>query len=206
MITPCLAFVDQAEEAVRFYVQLFGDVFGDAAEIARSRFSQAEIDTVRDQHSLPPELLPGPAGAVKTIRFRLNGQELIALNGGAYFGKFHESFSLYVSCQTQEQIDRLYEALSDGGQQQPCGWVKDRFGISWQIVPDFVLPVDESPDALAAERMNVALLGMTRIDLTRLKAAARGAKEGAAEDSPEGSQKTCPVRRRSFGIWDELHR
>jgi predicted 3-demethylubiquinone-9 3-methyltransferase (glyoxalase superfamily) len=174
MITPCLAFVDQAEEAVRFYVQLFGDVFGDAAEIARSHFSQAEIDTVRAQHGLPPELLPGPAGAVKTIRFRLNGQELIALNGGAYFGQFHESLSLYVSCQTQEQIDRLHEALSTGGQSQPCGWVKDRFGVSWQIVPDFVLSVDEGSDSVAAERMNVALLRMTKIDAAQLEQAAGG--------------------------------
>jgi predicted 3-demethylubiquinone-9 3-methyltransferase (glyoxalase superfamily) len=180
MITPCLAFVDQAEEAVRFYIQIFGDVFGDSAEIARSHFSQAEIDIVRDLHGLPPELLPGPVGAVKTIRFRLNGHELIALNGGAYFGKFHESLSLYVSCQTQEQIDRLHEALSTGGQSQPCGWVKDRFGVSWQIVPDFVLSVDEGPDSLAAERMNVALLGMTKIDAATLEQAASGTNGAAA--------------------------
>jgi len=174
MITPCLAFVDQAEEAVCYYVQIFDDVFGDSAEIARSYFSQAEIDTVRVQHGLPPELLPGPAGAVKTIRFRLNGEELIALNGGAYFGKFHESLSLYVSCQTQEQIDRLHEALSTGGQKQPCGWVKDRFSVSWQIVPNFVLAVDEGPDSQAAERLNVALLGMTKIDAAQLEQAASG--------------------------------
>lgn len=181
MITPCLAFVDQAEGAVRYYVQLFDEVFGDAAEIARSHFSQAEIDTVRDQHGLPPELLPGPAGAVKTIRFRLNGHELIALNGGAYFGKFHESLSLYVSCQTQEQIDRLHEVLSTGGQKQPCGWVKDRFGVSWQIVPDFVLAVDEGPDSIAAERMNVALLDMTKIDAAQLERAAGGTTGATAQ-------------------------
>ncbi len=171
-VIPCLAFVDNAEEAVSFYVQLFGEVFGNSGEIGRTHFSQAEIDTVRDQHGLPPELLPGPAGAVKTIRFRLNGQEILALNGGAYFGKFHESLSLYVSCESQEQIDRLHEALSAGGQVQPCGWVKDRFGVSWQIVPDLVLAVDEGPDSAAAERMNIALLGMTKIDLAQLEQAA----------------------------------
>lgn len=179
-VIPCLAFVDNAEEAVGFYVQLFEEVFGNSGVAGRTHFSQAEIDTVRDQHGLPPELLPGPAGAVKTIRFRLNGQEIIALNGGAYFGKFHESFSLYVNCRTQEQIDRLHDALSAGGQSQPCGWVKDRFGVSWQLVPDFVLPVDEGPDSIAAERMNVALLGMTKIDAAQLERAAAGANGAAA--------------------------
>lgn len=165
-ILPSLAFAsaEQTEQAVRTYVELFHDVFGLAGELARSTFSQAEIDTVQKLHGLPPEQLPGPAGAVKTIRFHLNGMELLALNGGGYFGKFHESFSLYVNCESQAQIDRLHEALSAGGQVQPCGWVKDRFGVSWQIVPDFVLGIDEGSDRAAAERMNVAMLGMVKIN------------------------------------------
>jgi predicted 3-demethylubiquinone-9 3-methyltransferase (glyoxalase superfamily) len=169
-ILPCLAFADaeQTEQAVRTYIDLFRTVFGHAGELARTTFSQAEIDTVQHLHGLPPDQLPGPAGAVKTIRFHLNGMELLALNGGGYFGRFHESFSLYVNCDTQTQIDRLHEALSEGGQVQPCGWVKDRFGVSWQIVPEFVLATDEGPDRTAAERMNVAILGMMKIDQVRL--------------------------------------
>lgn len=170
-ILPCLAFAnaEQTELAVRTYIELFRAVFGEAQELARSTFSQAEIDTVQRLHGLPPDQRPGPAGAVKTIRFQLNGMALLALNGGGYFGQFHESFSLYVNCATQAQIDRLHEALSEGGQVQPCGWVKDRFGVSWQIVPDFVLDIDEGPDRAAAERMNVAILGMTKIDRDRLQ-------------------------------------
>jgi predicted 3-demethylubiquinone-9 3-methyltransferase (glyoxalase superfamily) len=119
---------------------------------------------VQRLHGLPHEQLPGPAGAVKTIRFHLNGMELLALNGGGYFGKFHESFSLYVNCDTQTQIDGLHEALSAGGHVQPCGWVKDRFGVSWQIVPEFVLNIDEGPDRTAAERMNLAVLRMDKLN------------------------------------------
>lgn len=169
---PCIAFTDNAETAVSLYVALFQTVFGDSGESARSYFTQAEIDTVRDIHGLPPEQLPGPAGAVKTIRFQLNGQEILALNGGGYFGKFHESHSLYVPCQTQAQIDRLWNVLAAGGQEQPCGWVKDRFGISWQIVPDFVQSVDEQ-GGHAGEQMNIALLGMSKIDLAKLREASR---------------------------------
>ncbi len=113
-ILPCLAFAnaEQTEQAVRTYVEVFRTVFGHAKELARSTFSQAEIDTVQCLHGLPPDQLPGPAGAVKTIRFQLNG--------GGYFGQFHESFSLYVNWATQAQIDRLHEALSDGGRCSPA--------------------------------------------------------------------------------------
>lgn len=174
-ILPCLAFADaeQTEQAVRSYVDLFRAVFGHAAEVARTTFSQAEIDTLQRLHGLSADQLPGPAGAVKTIRFHLNGMELLALNGGGYFGKFHESFSLYVNCANQAQIDRLHEALSAGGAVQPCGWVTDRFGLSWQIVPDFVLAIEEGADRAAAERMSVAILGMRKLDRARLEAAGR---------------------------------
>jgi len=169
-IMPCLAFAhaEQTEEAVRTYIDLFRAIFGQASELARTVFSQAGIDTVQRLYRLPHDQLPGPAGAVKTIRFELNGMEFLALNGGGYFGRFHESFSLYVNCETQAQIDRLHDALSAGGEVQPCGWVKDRFGVSWQIVPDSVLSVDEGEDRAAAERMNVALLGMMTIDQGKL--------------------------------------
>lgn len=170
-LMPCLAFADaeRTEAAARFYIDLFREVFGAAEEVGRSVFSQAEINTVGRLHGLPPEELPGPAGAVKTIRLRLNGMELLALNGGAYFGRFHETFSLYVPCKTQAQIDRLHAALAEGGEVQPCGWVKDRFGVSWQIAPDFVLAVDERADRAAAEQMNVAILGMQKLDCEKLR-------------------------------------
>ncbi len=169
-LIPCIAFVSNAEEAVTFYIDLFDKVFGNSGEIARSHFTQAEIDTVRDMHGLPPEHLPGPAGAVKTIRFRLNGKEMLALNGGGYFGRFHETNSIYVSCKTQAQIDQFWDALAPGGQEQPCGWVKDRFGLSWQIVPDFIQTVDEQGGP-AAEQMNVALVRMNKPDLGKLRQA-----------------------------------
>ena len=169
-VTPCIAFNDNAEEAVSFYIGLFNSVFGNSGEVARSLFTKTEVDAVQSIHGLPPEQIPGPAGAVKTIRFRLNGQEILALNGGGYFGKFHETFSLYVTCRTQDEVDRLWTALSPGGQEQPCGWVKDRFGISWQIVPDFVQAVDERGGE-AGERMNIALLGMRKVDLKILREA-----------------------------------
>ena len=173
-LMPCLAFADaeRTEAAVRFYIDLFREVFGAAGEIGRSVFSQTEIDTVRRLHGLPPEQLPGPAGAVKTIRLRLNGMDLLALNGGAYFGRFHETFSLYVQCQTQAQIDRLHTVLADGGEVQPCGWVRDRFGVSWQIAPEFVLAIDEGTDRAAAERLNVAILQMTKLDWEGLRRSA----------------------------------
>lgn len=183
-LLPCLAFADaqQTEQAVRYYIELFRAVFGHAGELARTTFSQAEIDTVQRLHGLPPDQLPGPAGAVKTIRFHLNGMELLALNGGAYFGRFHETFSLFVNCATQAQIDRLHEALSTGGQVQPCGWVRDRFGMSWQIVPDFVLAISEGPDPAAAERMNVALLRLDKLDREALRQAAH--RPASGDDTP----------------------
>jgi predicted 3-demethylubiquinone-9 3-methyltransferase (glyoxalase superfamily) len=171
-ITPCLGFVANAGNAVEFYIDLFNQVFGNSVEIARTHFSQAEIDIMHNQHGIPLENMPGPAGTVKTIRFRLNGIEMIALNGGDFFGKFHESLSLVVNCKTQAQIDRLHAALSEGGEVQPCGWVKDRFGVSWQILPEIVQSIGEGPDRAAAERMNAALMGMEKLDLERLERAA----------------------------------
>lgn len=170
-VIPCLAFAsaEHTERAVRCYIDLFHEVFSNAGELARTTFSQAEIDTVERLHGLPPEQLPGPAGVVKTIRFQLNGTELLALNGGAYFGRFHETFSLFVNCETQEQVDRLHTRLAEGGQIQPCGWVKDCFGVSWQIVPDFVLVIDEGPENIVAKCLNVAILGMKKLDHQTLR-------------------------------------
>lgn len=172
-VVTCLAFssAEQTEQAVHAYVELFREVFGHAGELARTCFSERELDVLRHDHGLPDDQLPGSAGDVKTIRFHLNGVELIALNGGAHFGRFSESMSLSVTCTSQAQIDRLHEALSAGGDVQPCGWVRDRFGVSWQILPELVYATEEGPDRAAAEAMSVAMLSMTKIELDRLPGA-----------------------------------
>lgn len=170
-ITVCLGFNKHIEEAVATYIQLFAAVFGNSRILGRSYFGQQEITVLQQMPEMSELIMPGRPGDVETIRFILNGEEVVAFNGGAYFGKFHESMSLYVSCETQEQIDRLWGVLSDGGEEQPCGWVKDRFGVSWQIVPSFVWRIDEGPDRQEAERMNIALFSMKKIDITALRAA-----------------------------------
>lgn len=171
VITVCLGFNRGLEEAVATYIELFDAVFGNSKILGRSYFGEQEIEALRDVPGMSEEIMPGLAGDVKTIHFTLNGEEIVAFNGGAYFGKFHESMSLYVSCDTQEQIDRLWTVLSDGGEEHPCGWVKDRFGVSWQIVPSFVWDIDEGSDRQKAERMNIALFGMKRINIAALRAA-----------------------------------
>lgn len=170
-ITVCLGFNKNLEEAVATYIDLFDAVFGNSKILGRNYFGEQEIKALRQVPEMSEEIMPGLAGDVKTIRFTLNGEEIVAFNGGAYFGKFHESVSFYVSCETQEQIDRLWGALSDGGEEQPCGWVRDCFGVSWQVVPSFVWEIDEGPDRQKAERMNIALFGMRRIDIAALRAA-----------------------------------
>ena len=170
-ITMCLGFNKNLEEAVASYVGLFDAVFGKSEILGRSYFGEQEITALRQVPGMSEEIMPGLAGDVKTIRFTLNGEEVVAFNGGAYFGKFHESMSLYVLCETQEQIDRLWEVLSDGGEEHPCGWVKDRFGVWWQIVPSFVWEIDEGQDRQKAERMNITLFGMKKIDIAALRAA-----------------------------------
>ncbi|TCT03671.1 3-demethylubiquinone-9 3-methyltransferase [Tepidamorphus gemmatus] len=118
-VTPAVrCFRECRTDRSRFHIDLFRAVFGTAEEVGRTVFSEAEIETLKRLHGPPQEHLPGPAETVTTIRFHLNGSELLALNGGAYFGQFHETFSLYVQCQTQAQIDRLHAPLSDGGQRQ----------------------------------------------------------------------------------------
>jgi predicted 3-demethylubiquinone-9 3-methyltransferase (glyoxalase superfamily) len=171
-ITPCLGFTNNAEEAVNTYVRLFDSVFENSRVLHITHFSEKELEELRKVPEMSESIMP--ARGIKTIRFTLNGQEIVAFNGGAYFGKFHESLSLYVSCETQEQIDKLWATLSEGGNEQPCGWVKDRFGVSWQIVPSFVWGVDEGDDHAAAERMNIALFEMKKIDVEKLRKACEG--------------------------------
>lgn len=173
LIITCLSFNNNAEEAINFYIDIFNKTFGttkgESKIIKTVNFGEKELEHLQNVPEVSEDIMPGPVGSVKTIRFLLNEQEFVAVNGGGYFGKFHESMSLYINCESQEQIDILYDALAEGGQMQPCGWVKDRFGVSWQIVPSFVWEVDESNDREAAERMNIALFAMNKVDVEKLR-------------------------------------
>lgn len=171
-ITTCLSFTNNAEEAIRFYVDIFNKAFdgekGESKILKETYFGEEELKDLLNVPDVPKDMIPGPAGSVKTIRFLLNGQEFKAVNGGGYFGKFHESISLYISCDNQQQIDTLYDALAVNGQLQPCGWVKDRFGISWQITPEFLWSMDEDDDKERSQKVMKALYKMNKIDIEKI--------------------------------------
>jgi predicted 3-demethylubiquinone-9 3-methyltransferase (glyoxalase superfamily) len=150
-ITPFLWFNDNAEEAVSLYVSIF---------------KNSEIMFV----SRYGEGAPGPAGQVMTMSFRLAGQEFTALNGGPEY-KFTEAISLYVNCETQEEVDSYWEQLSAGGEKGPCGWLKDRFGLSWQIVPNVLGELLGDPDPEKSKRVMEAMLKMSKLDIQLLKQA-----------------------------------
>jgi predicted 3-demethylubiquinone-9 3-methyltransferase (glyoxalase superfamily) len=153
-ITTFLWFDNQAEEAINFYVSIFKN----------SRVG----DVVRYG-----ETGPGPKGQVMTAEFQLAGQQFIALNGGPHF-KFTEAISLVVNCDTQEEVDELWERLSEGGQKVQCGWLKDRFGLSWQIVPTVLKDLLKDKDPEKTNRVMQALMKMTKLDIAELKAAYEG--------------------------------
>jgi predicted 3-demethylubiquinone-9 3-methyltransferase (glyoxalase superfamily) len=154
-ITPFLWFDDQAEQAAEFYVSLFPN----------SRM----LEVVRYGDDAP-----GQASGVTTVRFELEGVEFQALNGGPIF-RFTEAFSLYTSADTQEEIDRLWDALiADGGEPSQCGWLKDKWGLSWQIVPSRLGELLSDPDPERAHRAMQAMLGMGKLDIAELEAAANG--------------------------------
>ncbi len=150
-ITPFLWFDNQAEEAINLYVS----VFKNSKILSVSHYGEAG---------------PGPAGAVMTATFQLEGQEFMALNGGPDH-KFTEAISLFVDCKTQAEVDELWEKLSEGGEQGPCGWLKDRFGLSWQIVPSILGELLDDPDPVKSQRVMQAMLQMSKIDIADLKAA-----------------------------------
>jgi predicted 3-demethylubiquinone-9 3-methyltransferase (glyoxalase superfamily) len=151
---PCLWFDGQAEEAARFYVKTFKD----SKMIAVVRYGDAG---------------PGPKGTAMTVQFRINGQEFLGLNGGPQF-KFTEAVSFIVYCRTQREIDRLWTRLTEGGRPVQCGWLRDKFGLSWQIVPTILpkLMMDRHP--ARRDRVMRALLPMTKLDIAGLERAARG--------------------------------
>ena len=154
-ITPFLWFDDLAEEAARFYVSLFDD---------------SEITDVTRY----PEGAPGEPGAVMTVGFRIAGQEFTALNGGPQF-PFTEAVSLYVHCEDQDEVDRFWSQLTEGGEESQCGWLKDRYGLSWQIVPDRLGELLGDPDPARAQAAMQAMLQMSKIDIKVLEDAANAA-------------------------------
>jgi len=150
-ITPFLWFDNQAEEAVKLYTSIFKN-----SKIGKVvRYGDAG---------------PGPKGSVMTIAFELEGQEFTALNGGPVF-KFNESISFVVDCKSQQEVDDLWAKLSDGGDEGMCGWLKDKFGVSWQIVPTVLPELLNDPDPVKANRVMQAMLKMKKIDIQALKQA-----------------------------------
>jgi predicted 3-demethylubiquinone-9 3-methyltransferase (glyoxalase superfamily) len=156
-ITPCLWFDDQAEDAARFYVSIF---------------ENSGIGTVTRYGKEGFEVHGRPEGSVLTVSFRLEGQDFTALNGGPQF-KFTEAISLVVRCKTQAEVDRYWDKLRDGGDEkaQQCGWLKDRYGLSWQIVPEALFDMIADPDHAKTERVMRALLQMKKLDLAALRRA-----------------------------------
>ena len=159
-VTPCLWFDSQAEEAVKFYVSIF---------------KNSKIGTVTRYGEAGAEASGMPKGTVMTVTFQLEGQEFMALNGGPVF-KFNEAISLIVNCETQEELDRFWEKLSEEGDEkaQQCGWLKDRYGLSWQIVPAALGEMLQDKDPRKTENVMKALLQMKKIDMKALEQAYEG--------------------------------
>ena len=156
-IRPCLWFDTQGEEAADFYVSLFDN---------------SSVTSVTRRG----ETAPGEAGAVLTVEFEIDGQQMLALNGGPEF-RFTEAISFQVYCETQDEVDRLWNALSDGGEEGPCGWLKDRFGLSWQIVPSILPKLLSDSDQGRVDRAMTAMLGMGKLDIQALIDAAHGTSQ-----------------------------
>lgn len=156
-IVPNLWFDTEAEEAAGFYIS----VFKDSRVINVTHYTEAG---------------PREAGSVMTVEFELDGQRFVGINGGPQF-KFDEAVSFQVDCESQEEVDYYWDALrEDGGQEGPCGWLKDRFGLSWQVVPRGMEELFADPDPQRAERAMRAMLKMSKLDIAALRAAADGAE------------------------------
>jgi predicted 3-demethylubiquinone-9 3-methyltransferase (glyoxalase superfamily) len=159
-ITPCLWFDDQAEQAVEFYLSIFAN----SRIVSLSRYGEAG----QEVHGRPP-------GSVMAVAFELDGQAFTALNGGPVF-TFNEAISLQVNCQDQAQVNHYWDRLSVGGDPaaQQCGWLKDRYGLSWQIVPSVLAQLLGDPDAGKSQRVMTALLQMKKLDIAELQRAYAG--------------------------------
>jgi predicted 3-demethylubiquinone-9 3-methyltransferase (glyoxalase superfamily) len=154
-ITPFLWFDNQAEEAVNFYTSIF---------------KNSKIETVTRYGEAGAEVSGRPKGTVMTVSFELEGQEFIALNGGPQF-TFSPAISFVVNCETQQEVDELWEKLSEGGEKQRCSWLKDKYGVSWQIVPTVLVEMLQDKDAEKSKRVMEALFQMDKIDIETLKQA-----------------------------------
>jgi len=153
-ITPFLWFDDKAEEAASFYVSVFkNSKIGSVA-----RYGDAG---------------PGPKGSVMTVSFQLEGQEFIALNGGPLY-IFSPAISFFVDCKTQQEVDELWDKLTAGGGEVECGWLRDKYGLSWQIIPTALLELMQDKDPVKSQRVFKAMLQMTKIDIEGLQRAYRG--------------------------------
>ena len=153
-ITPFLWFDNQAEEAMNFYISIFRN----SKALSVTRYGEAG---------------PGPKGSIMTATFQLDGQEITALNGGPHF-KFTEAISLSVNCETQEEVDEFWEKLSEGGEKGRCGWLKDKYGLSWQINPTALGEMLQDKDPEKAKRIMEAMLQMDKIDIRALSRAYEG--------------------------------
>jgi predicted 3-demethylubiquinone-9 3-methyltransferase (glyoxalase superfamily) len=156
-ISPCLWFDDQAEPAAKFYT----GIFNNSRILNVARYGEAG----REIHGRP-------AGSVMTVAFELDGQSFVALNGGPVF-KFNEAISLQISCKTQEEVDYYWEKLTEGGdaKAQQCGWLKDKYGVSWQVVPTILIEMILDPDSKKSQQAFAAMLQMKKIDIDTLKRA-----------------------------------
>jgi predicted 3-demethylubiquinone-9 3-methyltransferase (glyoxalase superfamily) len=153
-IIPFLWFDGKAEEAMNFYVS----VFKNSRVVSVTRYGEAG---------------PGPKGTVMSATFQLEGEDFYALNGGPQF-TFTPAISLFVNCETQEEVDELWEKLSEGGRKDRCGWLQDKYGLSWQIIPTILGKILQDKDAVKANRVMKAMLQMDKIDMKRLKEAYDG--------------------------------
>jgi len=151
-LTPCLWFDTQGEEAADFYTS----VFANSRILDVSRYGEAG---------------PRPAGTVMTVSFELDGQKFLALNGGPQF-VFNEAISFQIDCRTQEEVDHYWDRLGEGGEAGPCGWLKDRYGVSWQVVPSRLSELLADPDPETSQRVMGAMLQMGKIDIAALEDAA----------------------------------
>jgi len=157
-IRPNLWFDTESEEAAAFYVSVF---------------PSSRIVNVTHY----PDNAPREAGMVMTVEFELDGQRFVAINGGPQF-QFDEAVSFEISCADQDEVDRYWELLSDGGEEGPCGWCKDRYGLSWQVVPEGMDELFADPDTSRVDRAMQAMLGMSKLDIADLRAAADGVPAG----------------------------
>lgn len=159
-ITPCLWFDSEAEEAARFYTSIF---------------KNSSIGTISRYGKEGFEIHGRPEGSVMTISFQLAGQDFVALNGGPVF-QFNEAISFQVSCDTQEEVDHFWDRLTEGGDEnaQQCGWLKDKFGVSWQVVPVALHELLSDPDPVRSQRATKAMLQMKKFDIEAMRRAADG--------------------------------